>query len=343
MLKSNFAIRVGGIDVTSGWNPHLVSIEVQDKSGEQGDSARFEFADVDGVLGMPDKGAPVDVTLDGVEVFRGVADEPRSRGSRGGGRRLLVSAKSFDSDGPVKQPSRDALADASLEDWLKRLGQRAGVDQIFVAPAFASIRRAWWGAEGRSFIDVATGLAGDLGAVFKIARDRAVFAERGVGRTPSGRAMPPVNAVVGVNVTAWDIAPTLGRERWQRERIRFFDRSTGRWRDETVDVQGSGAGNRRASGEATRSAPDRDAARRGANGRRVKDEEEEGGGSVEMVLNAQARAQCPFTLTGARPGVDGTYVVDSVTHRVDRSSGSTTSVEIKTPSAGTGRDARPRR
>ncbi len=67
---------------------------------------------------------------------------------------------------------------------------------------------------------------------------------------------------------------------------------------------------------------------------------EAGEGSVELDIAPDAQAEAQFSLTGARPGVDGTYRIVTVTHKANRTVGATTRLELKQPGGGAGKDNR---
>lgn len=90
----------------------------------------------------------------------------------------------------------------------------------------------------------------------------------------------------------------------------------------------------------TYSAADAPGAANTAKGKKTSSQRQSGEGSVEMVLTPNARVEGTFTLKGARPGVDGAYRIAGVTHKLSRSGGSTTSLELKQPGSGVGTDSR---
>jgi phage protein D len=59
-----------------------------------------------------------------------------------------------------------------------------------------------------------------------------------------------------------------------------------------------------------------------------------------MDLPVEAQAEGTLVLSGARPGIDGSYRIVSVTHKETRSGGATTSLELKQPTGGAGNDGR---
>jgi phage protein D len=90
----------------------------------------------------------------------------------------------------------------------------------------------------------------------------------------------------------------------------------------------------------TYSAADAPGAANAAKGKKTSSQRQSGEGSVELVLTPSARVEGTFALKGARPGVDGSYRIAGVTHKLSRSGGSTTSLELKQPGSGVGSDSR---
>lgn len=332
--KVAWSVSVGGQDRTDAMRPRLLDISVTDKEGAAGDACELTFDDGDGAIALEGDGRPVAVTLAGVEVFSGRVDSVRSRGSRGGGRIIRMSARGFDVRGPAKQPQSFHRDDASLEDFLSEAAQNAGFS-LTVDPALAAARRDYWQASGESFLALGQRLARELHGTFKLRGDRAVLVRRGGG----GLAAIEGDAGPGGNVISWDIAPFTGRGAWTKARVEYFDRKKAAFAHKEVDID-LGRDLPDAVNVVRLRAGDGDQAQAIVDGRKAEAEREGGEGSVELDITPEAQAEAPFTLRGARPGVDGTYRIVTVTHRADRGGGAGTSLEIKQPGGGAGTDGR---
>lgn len=332
----DWRVLVNGQDMTAAMQPYLTRISVSDKDGSASDTCSLDLDDTDGVLKLPSEGALVKVYLQSVSVFTGKVDSVRSSGSRGGGRTLAVSAKGFDVKGKEKQGQNFHMDDATLQDFLGRAAKNAGLSGISLSPDFANIRRDYWSATGESFLHLGQRLSRELGGTFKIRGDRAVLVKRGDGANVSGSGLPVIAGIVGRNVISWDIAPLSGRAKFGASKVRYFDRKTASFKE--IEVQTSVEAE--ASDDVATLAADEDQAKGMADGRKVAAERDGGEGSVSLDLEPQAQAEGTFTLSGARPGVDGTYRIAGVTHKADRGGGSTTALDVKQPSAGAGSDGR---
>lgn len=330
--KVEWKVKIDGRDLTDRMRPYLMEIEVTDKEGQEGDSCTLTFDDTGGRIKLPQKGARIEVHLDGVPVFRGVVDTVRSTGARGAGRLLRVSGKSFDTRGKAKSQQSFHADDASLEDFLGQAARNAGFS-LKVDQAFGGIRRSYWSADGESFIALGQRLARELHGTFKLRGTEAVLASR------ADNSLPPViaNAGPGGNVISWDIEPFVGRGVYRKARARWFDREKASFEEREVDIEDDAAS---AENTVSSLAADEDQAESIAKARKGEAERDAGGGSVEMDLAAHAQAEAPLHLSGARPGVDGTYKIVTRVHKATRSGGATTRCEIKQPGGGAGKDTR---
>ncbi|WP_108459212.1 phage late control D family protein [Devosia naphthalenivorans] len=336
--KVAWRVLVDGQDATDGMRPHLISVTVTDKDGTASDTCSLEFDDSGGQISLPRDGAKVQVYLDGVLVFSGTVDSVRSSGTRGGGRTLSVGAKGFDAKGKTKEPQSHHMDDATLQQFLDEAAAKAGLSGIQIDPAFANIKRDYWSADAESFLHIGQTLARELNATFKIRDDKAVLAQRGQGTSAVGGAMPTVVGIVGQNVISWSIAPITSRRKFAKTSVRYFDRASASFKSMVVETGIVGAD---AVNEVRSAAADEDQARAIGEGRKTEGEREGGEGSVELNLAVEAQAEGTFILSGARPGVDGTYRIVSVVKKADRGGGSTTLLELKQPGGGAGADDRP--
>jgi phage protein D len=335
MSLPNFAVTIDGNDVTSNMRPYLISVDVADKDGTSSDTCRLSFDDTGGQCQLPATGAKVAVAIEGATVFEGTVDSTPWRLTRGGGRILDVSAKGFDTRGKAKEKQLWHLDDATLGDALKKSAEKAGLT-VTVDPALASIQRNYWAPDGASFLAWGHKLAKEHGATFKVRGDKAVFAKRGTGASGSGAAMPSVMGVVGRNVITVDIDPNQGRPSFAKKRVRYFDRASASYMEKSIDVESESE----TTDTARWMAADGDQADAIAEGGKTAAERDAGVGSVTMTLDVTAQAEGTFVLTGARPGIDGTYRITGVTHKADRNGGSSTTLELAQPSGGAGKDER---
>lgn len=329
-----WAVRINGVNRSAGMRPYLLSIEVTDKDGQASDSCRLTFDDKGGQIRMPDEGAALEVDLDGATVFSGTVDSVRSTGSRGGGRKLHVSAKGVDLRGKAKEGQRYHLDDASLEDFLGKAARQAGLSLI-IDPSLGKIMRDYWGADGESFVALGQRLAREMNATFKIRGQQAVFMLR--GNNPLAAAIGRVGP--GGNVISWDISPYTGRGVYTRARARWFDREKAKFEEEELEI-GLDRDLPDAANVVRSTAYDKDQAKAIAEARKREAERDAGEGTVLLDLCREAQAEALFKLSGARHGVDGTYRIVSVTHKADRSGGATTALDLKQPQDGAGKDER---
>lgn len=330
---------IGGREMTDRWNPFLTSIDVTDKAGADSDTAELAFDNTEGQILFPEKGTPIQIYLASQLVFDGFTDAPRSSGGRGQGRVFSVSCKAFDPKGKAKQRLDFHKDDATLKEFLEDAAKRAGFKGIKVDDTLGAIKRDYWSPSGRNFLQLAQSLADDLGATFKYRGDQAAFVKRGDGQSASGQALATIRAVWGDNLISWDISPNEGRPQHSKARVRWFDRKAAAFKEEDVEIK-SGEGAPQAMKIGGFEAADKDSAKDRARGSKTKDEREAGGGTVRIDCDPQAKAEGTLILSGADPGVDGSYRIESAAHKLTRSGGSETSLSVKQPSGEAGKDSR---
>lgn len=337
--KVDWRVLVDGQDMTAAMRPYLISVSISDKDGTAGDTCQLQFDNAGGQIRMPQDGSKVKVYVEGVLKFDGTVDSVRSSGSRSGGRLLSVGAKGFDANGKVKQPQSFHMDDASLQEFLGKAAQSAGLSGIQIDPAFADMVRDYWSADGESFLHLGQKLERELGGIFKIRGDQAVLAKRGTGMAPGGGSLPVVigRCGEGGNVISWDIEPISMRDRFKKSVVRYFDRPSASFKSSEVET---GDDRAQVDRESLTNAADEDQAKAIGEGRKTDSKRDGGGGSVQLDLAIEAQPGATFILQGADPGTDGAYRIASVGLKVDRGGGSTTSLELKEPGEGAGTDER---
>ena len=335
--KATWAVSIDGRDISSRLNPYLMSIEISDKDGSTSDTCAFVLDDTTAQIWLPRDGGLVAVALEGIDVFKGTIDGIQSTGARGQGRIITVNARGFDSRGKVKSPLDFHMDNVDLQTFLNSAAKRAGLSGIVVDPAFGAIVRDYWSADSESFLHLTERLSREFGATFKVQGDQAVFARRGSGLTPSGKPLPSMTATYGDNLIAWDISPFVGRPRGKKAKVRYLDRAAGAHKEVEVEIDSSAE---ESTVMAVNTAADQEAATTAAGGRKNDSQRKSGEGSVKVDLMPGARVEGSLAIRRARPGIDGAYRISGITHRLDRSGGSETDLELKQPGTGTGKDTR---
>jgi len=333
--RAVFMVTVAGTNITAPLLPVLISLTVSDRVGTHADTATLDIDDTDGRIILPPLGAPVIVALGwesgGVRiVFTGTVDEVRSSGSRGGGRTLSISAKGVDTTGKPKEAQQRHFDDSTVESILKEAGSTAGVTEVEVDPALASIQRTYFEMRDESFIHMGERLAREVGGNFRIQGSRAVMSKRGAVYPAS------VAAISGQNLHAWDIAPALGRAQYGRVRARWYNPADAAWKETeeptslSADARYDHRYGRATEGEASQQ----------ASADRATSERDAGEGSVTIEGDTGAIPDGLCIVAGARPGIDGAYRIEAVTHRYSRGGGFVTELELRQPHQGAGQDQR---
>lgn len=335
-------VRVDGQDVSSSILPRLISLSVTDKAGTSSDTVSINLDDAGGIILLPRDGASIEVLLgdkaDGIaSVFRGIVDEVKSSGSRSSGLTLSISGKGVDTKGKAKEPKEKHWDDKPLGDVFAEAAKAAGIGSAKVDQELAQIKRPYWSMQNESFLHWAERTAREVGGTFKVADDTAILAKRNGGTAPGGAALPTVNATYGDNLISWDIAPILGRPRYKKAKARWYDPKTAEWKVEEVEIEDKDA---QAEFTSRYSHGDQDEAKNNTESRKADSERGKGGGSITIDGNADAQPEGEVILSGARPGIDGTYRIDTVAHDFSRGSGWATRLEVKQPQGAAGVDSR---
>jgi len=337
--KTDWTVKVNGVDLSDEMRPLLTSITVIDKAEDSADSCSLEFDWQADNLRMPRKGSLVEVLLDQVPVFTGVVDKVTSKGGRSSGRVLSVSAKGFDAAGKAKEPQLFHMDDATIGDFMEELGRRAGFE-VKVDPAFADIVREYQLADGESFFHVGQRLARELGGTFKPRGNKAILAKRGIDH-----GLPKIEGRFGGqtaaqgNLISWNISPITARPAFSKVAVRYFDRDAAEIKTVEADVER--ADERTNAVNLVRSmAEDKQQAETIADARKRESDRDEGEGQVVLDLYPEAQSEAQFTLSGTCPGVDGVYRIASAKHHATRSGGAITTLTLKQPEGGAGKDDR---
>ena len=340
---TDVVISINGANVSGSFDQYLQSISITLKAGGASDSCEITLDDSGGILIFPEKDAEIEVqmtggTSGGQTVFKGKVDEARSDGSRSSGMTLSISAKGVDTKGKAKEPKRKHWDKKSAKDVLTEAGKAAGISDVKVAPALASKVRDYWAQQNESFLHFGERIAREIGGTFKIVGKTAILADRNEGQSASGQALATVTAARYDNLISWSITPSAGRPRYKKVKVRHYDSKTAEWKDKEVEIAGDDKAEATLTDRFT--AADAGEAEDRAKSRKKESEREKGGGSITIDGNPLLQPECPVVVIGARPGIDGEYKADSVTHAWQRGQGWTSRAELKKPAGDAGKDSR---
>jgi phage protein D len=340
LIDLAFRISIDGLDITERLRPILVDLTVTDKAGTVSDTASILLADPGGRIVMPRRGAKVAIDLPLgvglVPVFAGGVDDVRSKYDRGTGLQMQIAAKGMDTRGALKAPREQHWDDADLKTVLREAGEAAGVT-VKVHESLGSIRRAWWGMDGESLVAFGRRIARETGATFKFTGgSEAVLAPRSSGLSAGGKALPSILVRPGDNLLSLDLAPEHGRPRFGKIRARWYDLKEGRLRTETVETEDEDGGEQ----TLPETAADEEAAGHAAGSEKAEAERAKGGGRVEITGDPRATPEGSALLSGVRPGIDGSYTIETVTHSLSRGRGFVTALDLVKPGDGVGKDDR---
>jgi phage protein D len=336
-----YRVTVDGNDISNLLNPILIRLRVHDAAGTASDTANIEIDDTNGRIAFPRDGAYMAIDLgwrsSGIaRVFEGTVDDVKSRGARGEGRTLHITAKSADTKAKTKQHREKHWDKKPLGAVMQDAAKLAGVEML-VDPTLAGIQRDWWGMSAESFLHFGHRIAREVGGAFKVFGRRAILAKRNGGLSVSGAALSTVTAQWGVNLINWDIAPVVGRPRFSKVRARWYDVKEAKWKEENVEVDDKSA---QAEATARFTKSTQDEAKRAAENGKAASERNKGEGSVRIDGNVMAQPEGTCLVIGARPGIDGIYRIDAVDHELSRSDGFITSLSLKQPQGDAGKDSR---
>lgn len=336
MQRAVFEVSIGGTNIETALRPILIGMTITDSAGTHSDTASIEIDDTGGRVILPQPKAPVVILLgwegEGVrEVFRGTVDEVQSSGGRSGGRTLTISAKGVDTTSKAKEGQHRHFDQKSVKDILSEAGRIAGIAEVEVDPSLASVVMPYIDMRGESFIHLGERLARAVGGSFRVTGSKVIMAKRAGGYTAS------VTAAAGKNLHEWQITPKVGRGRYKGTAARAYDRKTAKEIvvNSTTDVDLTDADFIRRE-----MFSDEDEAQRAADADAAAARETAGSGSVTIEGTTEAIPDGLCVLVGARPGVDGTYRIKTVTHSYSRGDGWKTSLELAEPQGTAGTDTR---
>jgi len=341
-MPSHISLAINERPVSGDLLATVISASIKDASGASSDICQIVLDDMDDQIAFPSSGDAITLEMwrnevPGRALFKGVLDEPRSRGARGGGQEIVITGKAADLRGGLKDRKEKHKDEASFEEAAGAFAPEGYT--LKFGGDLGRIRRDYWYLGRESFLHWAQRTARELGATFKVIGRTAVFVPRGVGLSASGQPLQTIRATRPGNIVAWDLGPDDGRPQRQKFEALWYDVAEAKWKNQRGEVRA--VGSEVGVGVSRFSAADQDTAGRLSSAMEREAEREKGGGTVTIDGDPAALAEAPCLVT-IRAGVSGMYRIDSVEHSWTRQAGFLTTLTLKQPGKGTGKDDRGR-
>lgn len=331
--KAICVVIVNDIDVTNRLDPHLLSVEVCEKSNGEDDYCTIELDDRDARLDIPSLDAPLQIWFgwtseSTLNVFTGNVTEVESAfGRKDGGRRLYIQGRGRNAFGAAKDMVLQHWGEGQKEDGTEGTGialsqvlqdafAHAGMS-INVHGQLADLKRDYWLQMNESAPHFATRIAKEVGGLFKIAGGVAAFTIP--GQNADGSAVATIPAVWGVNLISWRIIPFVARSTWAQANTDYYDVLKSQWQRISKGLGGSNPFSQVSSiMQLPAPAPNASVGGQQNNGTAVTNDLNRSRGWVIINGEPAATPGASLVVRGARPGVDGTYFIDTVEHTYSR-------------------------
>lgn len=332
-VRPTWAILANQADITATIAERFMSLTLTDAVGMESDMLEITLSDNDPLMpvAMPPTGAELQLFLgyDGINLPMGlfICDEVELAGWPG---EMVIRARAavYDKSKGGKtdlqtQKTRSWPAGTKLGDMVAKIASEHGMEPA-VAESMESIALPHTDQADESDINLLVRLAKRYDGVVKPGNGKLVLAKRGESKAVSGEALAPVLITAG-DCSRWRLV--LSKRETAGMVVAYWHAVKQAKRNE-VKV-GSGEPVRRLrqyypTEEMALAAARADLARR-----------ERGAETVSLTVTGAPwiAAECPLTLVGFRPGVDGQWLISRVMHRLDKSSGYSCEIEGERPNA----------
>jgi len=303
-------------------------------------------------------------------VFHGVVSKAESGFSRrGGGRRLWIDGTSADLKNKGKEIQQGSHGEGQRDDSqatqtsaggggggaggggaggggggagggaggqiplmtvMQDMAGRAGLTAK-LSPAMMKITRDFWHFN-ESAHHFGQRMARELGGRFSVNGGVMSLVGSNEGVNADGVALGSIDAVWGVNLIGWRIHPFSARAQYGQAQAKFFDLHKANWQVIGQAIGGSTPfGASSAIANILNPVANQTNGQQGNQGTTADSEGNRGNGWVIINGDPRAQAGTRITIKGARPGVDGSYMMTEVEHNYQRGVGFTTRANLSHP------------
>jgi len=199
--KPAYRIELNGKDVTDLWSEVLESLTVTDEAGIKTDTCEVTFDNREG-FSAPPIGATLKVWLgyDPTPIYMG-SYKVATWTKDGPLRRLTLSARAADLTSKIRSPKMKSWHEKSVNDIVSEIAADNGL-QAIVDSGIGAIFIEHIDQQTESDVNFLTRLARRVGATFKLADGKVLFAAKGSARSPDASAKS-VKIIVPEQVSIW--------------------------------------------------------------------------------------------------------------------------------------------
>ena len=320
-MQPVFRIVADGKDITALINDRLLMLRTTDKPAMESDDFELRIDDRDGVLALPTRGAHI-------EVYLGYAGRELARLGRyvvdqftvsGPPSTLEISGKASDMRGTGKTIRSGSWEDVPLLQIVQDIAARNG----WQAQCKVETRVPRVDQVNESDLNFITRLALQYDCTAKIAEGNLLVLPRQGGQSASGKNLGTVT-LAPQEVSSWRFQ-LEDRGTYKAVQTRYQDSRTGE--QKVVELTNPDAPNSQQTVYIDRHLyPNRAAAEQAAKARLAAFNRGSASVSLEMAGRADLFAERMLLVQGFKDGLDGEYLIDSVSHTFS-SGGWTTSVQ----------------
>lgn len=338
-MTPDFSVIADGIDVTGRFGGRKIEIEVVDATGVESDSAEIVVFDPEAIVEPPRRGATLAISLGYREtglVPQGLfkVDQVTFKGYP---HQIRINARSADNKKEMKERRTQDYTNKSLQQVAQEVAGRHGMSARVAAdlgaikfPVLAGPDESYIGQHEESDVAFLTRVAESIGGFFSVKNGSFVIAKRGEGKSISGaigRVLLTPDMLIDREAyeVSWKDKPVHGKVE-----ASYFDR--GKVRRQPVE-EGGGSVDDGIVYRFRNPFPSEKQARDAAKGKVRELQRAEGSAKFTRWGEATIRAEMDLIAAGFRAGVDGTWTIARVAHRID-DRGFISKIEAETKAGG---------
>lgn len=329
-MRPVLQILKGGADLMPGLAPYFIRASISDSVGLENDTLEIELDDRGRQIPLPKEGdeltalagyAETGVSAAGIYVVQGWQS-----GWQGGPETMIMQARAASLATATKAGGRKHYDEQTLEQIFRDVANEMGLSLVMDA-ALSAVKLDWLARWEASPQDFATRLAEEHGAVAKPGGGKLSVAKRGSGKAASGEDLPVIH-VQRRGSLGWSISGEP-RPRVGKVVACWHDAKTGK--SQTVDASTGKDGpthtiiHPRASEEEAKAAAE-------AKARELT--MLTGSGHFIETYDPIRSAGAKVVASGYGPGIDGTWVSETIETTFDKDGGAIQVINVKAPPGG---------